>query len=131
MGNMISRLIDNLNRNKNVGMFSFLLQRITGVLLTVYLFMHIFVISSAKRAGPEGFDRTMGMVQTPFFHWMEVLLFLGIVIHAVNGIRIIIVDTGSEARRHKGWLYAMMALGVIIIIYGLYKFLPKLLGHAL
>lgn len=131
MANIITRLLDTMNRNKNVGMFSFLLQRITGVLLTLYLFMHILVISSAKLAGPEGFDAMMARVQTPFFHWMEVLLFIGIVIHAVNGIRIIIVDVGSEARRHKAWLYAMTIIGIIIIIFGIYKFLPKLFGHTM
>ena len=131
MANMITRLLDTMNRNKNVGMFSFLLQRITGMLLTLYLFMHIFVISSARLAGPEGFDKMMSRVQTPFFHWMEVLLFIGIVIHAVNGFRIIVVDIGSESRRHKTWLYAMTIIGIIIIIMGIYKFLPKLFGHAL
>lgn len=131
MANIVTRLLDTMNRNKNVGMFSFLLQRVTGVLLTLYLFMHILVISSAKLTGPGGFDRMMGRVQTPFFHWMEVLLFIGIVIHAVNGFRIIVVDIGSESRRHKAWLYAMTAVGIVVIIIGIYKFLPKLFGHTL
>ncbi|MEW5806213.1 MAG: succinate dehydrogenase, cytochrome b556 subunit [Acidobacteriota bacterium] len=129
MANLITRLLDTMNRNKNVGMFSFILQRITGVLLTLYLFIHIFVISSAKRAGAEGFNAMMGAVQTPFFHWMELLLFIGIVIHALNGFRIIIVDVGAEARRHKAWLYAMSVIAIIIIVMGIYRFLPKLFGH--
>ena len=51
---------------RSTGFISFVLRRLTGVALVVYLFLHMWVIGSAN-LGAEVFDARLNMVQTPFF----------------------------------------------------------------
>ena len=114
-------------RNKYIGMGSFLLQRITGIALVLYLIPHVFVISSFRMGGTAGFDRMAANVQwpehagmaanlimrvAPFF---DVLLLAAIVFHALNGVRIIVVDIGRGCRAEKAWFYAAMAAAAVIL----------------
>jgi succinate dehydrogenase/fumarate reductase cytochrome b subunit len=52
------------------GYISFLLRRVTGIALVLYLFVHMLVIGSALQ-GAQVFDTRLAAVQTPFFKIAE------------------------------------------------------------
>ncbi len=105
-----------VNLNRNIGNFSFWLHRITGIGLSIYLVMHIFVLSSAI-GGPESFDKRMGQVQNPFFAVLEVLLIAGVFLHMLNGLRITITDFFAWSRGHKTlfWIITVIFIAVMIL----------------
>lgn len=102
---------------RSTGFISFLFRRISGVALVIYLFLHMWVIGSVN-AGPEVFDQRLGLVQTPFFKFLEVLLLAAVVYHAFDGIRLLIVHYFAVTDYRKSLFYAMFALFVIITIAG-------------
>jgi succinate dehydrogenase / fumarate reductase cytochrome b subunit len=94
------------------GFAAWLLMRATGLALTLYLALHVWVLSRLAQ-GPAAFDRLMGTLQAPLFHALEVLLAAGIVFHAANGVRLILIDfgTGSNYQKPLLWLASAATAG--------------------
>jgi len=110
--------------NKNIGNFSYWLHRITGIGLSVYLIMHIYVLSSAI-SGPESFNSRMGSVQNPLFAVLEILLVAGIFLHMLNGLRITFSDFFSWSRSHKSIFWIIAILFVVLMVITLILQWPK------
>ena len=91
----------------------------TGLGLTLYLLMHIWVIHHISR-GRQSFDAVMGVVQSPLFHILEIALLGAVVFHGLNGIRIILIDYGTAADKgpHKTWVWATLAVSVVLTALG-------------
>lgn len=102
---------------RTTGFISFVLRRVTGVALVIYLFIHMWVIGSIIQ-GPEVFDARLNMVQTPFFKLMEIALLAAVVYHGLDGIRLLIVNWFKVTEYRKSLFYAVFALSVILVIAG-------------
>jgi succinate dehydrogenase / fumarate reductase cytochrome b subunit len=122
------KFVDEAKLNPNIGMFSYVLHRITGIGLAVYLIMHTWVLSSARHS-PEQFTGRLGSVQTPIFHFLEIFLVAAVFLHMFNGIRIIIADFFSMTRRHRTIQWIMVVLFIAVMIWGVVAVLPRLFGH--
>jgi succinate dehydrogenase / fumarate reductase cytochrome b subunit len=73
--------------------YLYTLHRVTGLGLLLYFLLHILVTSS--RAFGEGAWKTaMGAVHGPVFTVGEYLVFAAFAFHAVNGIRLVLVELG-------------------------------------
>ncbi|MGH9173036.1 MAG: succinate dehydrogenase, cytochrome b556 subunit [Vicinamibacterales bacterium] len=73
------------------GMISWALHRLTGLGVLLFLLIHIadiYVIGY----GPEEFDSLLFIYHNTFFRLMEVMLVGALYYHALNGIRIIMID---------------------------------------
>lgn len=101
-----------------VGTTAFYVQRITGVLLLGYLLIHVHTVHMIGD-GPAAFDRALAMFKNPLFRLLEIGLLGVVILHALNGIRIIVIDAGVATRRQKRlfWILAG-ALGTMIFIAG-------------
>jgi succinate dehydrogenase / fumarate reductase, cytochrome b subunit len=99
------------------GFWAFLLMRISGVALTVYLFLHINVLSNLL-AGPEKFNEIMKTVQSPLFKLFEVALLAAVLFHALNGVRVLWIDFGAAAFRQKAWFWAVFVLAAALVVAG-------------
>lgn len=77
----------------------FLLHRITGLGLFVYLIAHIWTISTAMLGGPQMFDRVMSMLATPSMRVFDALLIGSLIFHAVNGLRLMAHERGLWLER--------------------------------
>ena len=97
------------------GTLAHILHRITGLLIVVYLFLHIGVMSFAYLNG-DTFDNLMSTFKDPFFLVMDLVLFAGVMIHGLNGIRIMLFDLGYFTRRQKELFWAMMAVAALSIL---------------
>ena len=101
----------------STGFISFVLRRVSGVALALYLFLHMWVIGSVNR-GPEVFDARLATVQTPFFKLMEVLLLAAVVYHAFDGMRLLIIYYFNVTDQRKSLFYATFAMAGIVTIAG-------------
>lgn len=102
---------------KSTGFISFLLRRITGVALVLYLFTHMWVIGSAIN-GPEAFDARLNVVQSTVFKFLEIALLAAVVYHAFDGIRLILVHYMNVTEYRKSLFYAIFVISAILVIAG-------------
>jgi len=91
--------------------------RISGVALTLYLILHIYVLHHLLD-GPAAFDELMQTIQSPLFKVLEVALLGAVLYHALNGVRILWIDFGSGAKNHQPWFWATVSIGVVAFILG-------------
>jgi len=122
-------LKDEVVLNPHPGTWSWLLHRITGVALTLYLFMHFWVLSSATQ-GREAFDQRLAQVQMPLFKILEVLLIAIIAFHLWNGLRIILVDFALFTKAQRRLLWAALAAFVLTMAYTAYVFVVRIVAPA-
>ena len=99
------------------GFISFLLRRISGVALVIYLAMHMWVIGSANQ-GPEVFNARLNAVQTPIFKLFEIALLAAVVYHAFDGIRLLIVHYFDVTDKRNSLFYAAFVVAAILTIAG-------------
>ena len=71
---------------------AFVLHRVSGLGLIVYLFLHIQSISKAALADPTSYDLLMYRYQQADFKMGELALYAALLFHGINGIRILLVD---------------------------------------
>jgi len=77
-----------------VDRYVYALHRVTGLGMLFYFLMHIFVTGS-RLGGPEKWEAWMNFfARSPIFAIGEFFVFLAFMFHAVNGIRLILVELG-------------------------------------
>lgn len=106
----------------HLGYIAWLLNRITGVAITAYLVIHMWVIHHLTK-GPDEFNEVMHFVQQPLFKLAEIGLLGVILYHAVNGVRLLIVEWGGGARYQKKLFWWVMAVGIVLFAFGAYPIL--------
>ena len=74
-------------RHRKLGMWAYALNRITGIGLIVYLYLHLVVLSTLSR-GPGAWNAFDSLARQPYFLLLDVILLAGILIHGLNGLRI-------------------------------------------
>ena len=102
---------------KTTGFLSFVLRRFTGVVLVLYLLLHIWVIGSSL-SGPEVFDERLNFVQTDLFKLAEIALLAAVVYHAFDGIRLLLVNWFQVTDKRKNLFYSVLVVSALIVIAG-------------
>ena len=103
-------------RQRSLGTWAFILNRITGLGLTLYLFLHLIMLGQLAR-GPEAYDGFIAMVKNPIFLAGELLVVAAALIHGLNGIRIGITSFGIASGKQKQLFIGLMAVAMIAIVY--------------
>ena len=113
----------------SVGNISWLLHRVTGVSLAIYLFPHFISIHSSQ-LGQQMFDQEMNFYTSPFFKFAEFVLVLTVSFHMFNGLRIIAFDCFNLAG-HQKLLFGLALTGcTVILISASFLFVPQILVPA-
>ena len=102
------------------GMWSWALQRITGVAVFFFLLVHV-LDTALVRVSPEAFDLVIATYKTPIVNLLEVGLVGAVLYHALNGIRVVLVDFWSKGPRYqKQMLWGVVGVWVVLMIPGAY-----------
>jgi succinate dehydrogenase / fumarate reductase cytochrome b subunit len=105
------------------GWWAWLLQRVTGLALVGYLFLHIAVISTGQ-AGADAFDDVLKVLQTPVFVALDLLLLAAVLYHGLNGLRVVLLDLGIGIRRQAALFWTCLALTLVTTGAATYFSLP-------
>ncbi|MFT4147941.1 MAG: succinate dehydrogenase, cytochrome b556 subunit [Micrococcaceae bacterium] len=98
------------------GMWTWVLQRITGVAIFIFLLIHV-LDTSLVRVSPEAYNAVIGTYKNPIMGLGETGLVGAILFHAFNGIRIILVDFWSKGTKYQKQLfYGVVVLWVIFFV---------------
>ncbi|MEZ5117236.1 MAG: succinate dehydrogenase, cytochrome b556 subunit [Candidatus Nanopelagicales bacterium] len=102
------------------GMWSWVAHRITGVAVFFFLLVHV-LDTALVRVSPDAYDRVIATYKTPLVNLMEVGLVGAVLFHALNGLRVILVDFWSKGTRYqRQMLWAIVALWVVLMVPGTY-----------
>jgi succinate dehydrogenase / fumarate reductase cytochrome b subunit len=102
---------------KTTGFISFALRRFTGVALSLYLLLHIWVIGAATQ-GAAAFNQRMDTFSSPVTHVLEILLLAAVIYHGFDGIRLIVVNRFRITDKRKSMWVAAFAVSVVLTIVG-------------
>ena len=110
-----------------IGQWSWVLHRLTGVGVLLFLFIHI-LDTALIMLGPAWYNKIIQVYRMPLFGLMEIGLFAAVLYHSLNGVRIIVIDfwPGSTVY-YKQMFFLQMALFFLV-------FLPVgwiMLGHVI
>lgn len=111
--------------------YLYTLHRITGVGILLFFMIHIFE-SSTRLFGIEVWTPIMAAMHHPIFIIGEILVFTAFAFHAVNGIRLILIELGFMVGKPEQPVYpyqssldvqrslriAVMVIAGILIVMG-------------
>lgn len=101
-------------RNRKLGTWAFILNRVTALGLTLYLFMHLTVLGTLAK-GPEAYDGFIRLAKTPVILVGETLVIAAAIIHGLNGIRIALNSFGIGTRYQKEIFITLMVVSAVCI----------------
>jgi succinate dehydrogenase / fumarate reductase cytochrome b subunit len=126
------------NLKYNLERYLYLLHRITGVGLVLYLILHIFVTSS-RMYGEEAYLSAHELINNPIMDIGLFIVMAGILFHGVNGLRLILNEFGLLLGKPKRpeypyrkilktntprmLLITMIIIGIILLIIVGYELL--------
>ena len=92
------------------GMWSWVAHRVTGVLVFFFLFAHV-LDTALVRVSPNDYDTVVDTYKHPIVTLMEVGLVGAVLFHALNGIRVMLVDFWEKGvRLQRQMLYVELAI---------------------
>lgn len=98
------------------GMWSWVLHRVTGVAIYFFLLVHI-LDTALIRVSPEAYNAVMESYKNPIMGIGELALVGAVGFHALNGLRIILVDFwGIGTRHHKAMFYIVLGVWAVLMI---------------
>jgi succinate dehydrogenase / fumarate reductase cytochrome b subunit len=109
-------------------MLAWILHRITGVAVLLFLLMHI-IETSMLTLGADAYNRALSVYKQAWFKPLEFLLVAGVLYHAGNGLMVMILDffpTPSKTYRKMFWIGAGLFAAVLIPVA--YVMLGKAVG---
>jgi succinate dehydrogenase / fumarate reductase cytochrome b subunit len=107
------------------GMWSWVLHRITGATIFFFLFIHV-LDNALVRISPQAYDEVISTYKTPIVGLMEFGLVAAVLYHALNGIRVILIDFWAQGPRYQRlmlwvigvvWLVVIVPAGVVVAIH--------------
>jgi succinate dehydrogenase / fumarate reductase cytochrome b subunit len=107
------------------GMWSWVAHRVSGMLIFLFLIVHV-LDTALVRVSPEAYNEVIGHYKTVVFGLGEVGLVGAVIFHALNGLRIILVDFWSQGTQRQRALFWGVVVVWTILMAG---FLPRHLMH--
>lgn len=84
--------------------YLYILHRVTGLGILAFFLAHIFE-SSMRIFGPDRWEAAMAALKNPVFKFGEFLVFVAFAFHALNGIRLILIEWGFAVGKAEEPVY--------------------------
>jgi succinate dehydrogenase / fumarate reductase cytochrome b subunit len=116
----VSRWFD--PRSRQPGTVAFILNRITAIGLTIYLFLHLIVLYRLSQ-GPEAYDGFLELVHSPIYVFGELLVVAAVLIHGLNGLRVIVNSLGLAVPYQRQLFYIILVFAILAtLVFGIRMF---------
>lgn len=110
------------------GMWTWVLHRITGVMIFFFLFAHV-IDTSMVRVSPHAYNTAVATYKNPVVGLMEVGLVAAVLFHALNGIRVVLVDFWERGPRYQRQMsYGVVGLWVVLMVPFVIRHLSNVFG---
>jgi succinate dehydrogenase / fumarate reductase, cytochrome b subunit len=99
------------------GMWSWLLHRVTGLGILLFLFIHIVDVSLLG-FGPRVYDEGIALFDNVIVRFLSLAIVGAVLLHAFNGVRIMLIDFWNKGVRYQRSMFA------IVVIITILAFIP-------
>lgn len=103
-------------RGRTVAGRGFVLQRLTGLGLVAYMYVHLVVLSLLL-FGESSWSDFLSVVTAKSFLVFDVLLLGAVLFHALNGVRVALVGSGIAVRHERLLFRLVLAIGAAALGY--------------
>ncbi len=121
---MLTKPAGTLYRGK-VGMWSWVLHRITGLAIFFFLLVHV-LDTALVRVSPEAYNVVIATYKTPLIGLAELGLVAAILYHAFNGLRIILIDFWRKGVKYQNVMF-WVVVAISFVVFA--AFAPRHLMH--
>jgi len=108
-------------------MFAWMLHRLTGLALIGYLVLHIWGLKSITNR--EAYNALITSYHAPIFKVGEFLLLGAVIYHALNGLRIVLIDFVGWSPNQKRLFWTLGAVAAVLFAVGGYPSLAALFDY--
>lgn len=109
------------------GMFAWMAHRLSGIALVGYLVVHIWGLKALTDR--DAYNELIASYHAPIFKVGEFLLLAAVVYHALNGLRIVLIDYLGWSPNHKKLFWTLGAVAVVLIVVGGYPSIYALVAY--
>ncbi len=109
------------------GMFAWLAHRLSGVALVGYLVIHVWGLRSLSDR--DSFNELIAGYHAPIFKIGEFLLLAAVAYHAMNGLRIVLIDFLGWSPTHRKLFWTLSAVALAILLIGGYPSIYALVTY--
>jgi succinate dehydrogenase / fumarate reductase cytochrome b subunit len=109
------------------GMLAWMLHRLTGVALVGYLVIHVWGLKAMT--DPAAYNALITGYHAPIFKIGEFLLLGAVAWHALNGLRIVLIDFLGWSPNQKKLFWTLGAVAALLFIVGGYPSIAALVAY--
>src|SRR3954447_539555 len=118
-GGFVAKPAGSLYRGRE-GMWSWVAHRVTGVLVFFFLFAHV-LDTALVRVSPDSYDSVIDTYKSPLVNLMEVGLVGAVLYHALNGLRVMLIDFWEKGTRYQRQMtWAVLTVVAVVMVPGTY-----------
>ena len=103
------------------GMFAWILHRLTGL----YLILHVWGLKSMT--DPDAYNYLITKYHGPLFKLGEFFLLGAVIYHALNGLRIVLIDFVGWSPNQKKLFWTLGAVAAVLFVVGGYPSIAALI----
>ncbi|MFO7841113.1 MAG: succinate dehydrogenase, cytochrome b556 subunit [Fidelibacterota bacterium] len=113
-----TKIFSNYRMNFQLGMFSFIMHRITGMMLLFFTLV-LLVSMGIVLFGSLSFDKMLIIYQQPVPRFISSVFLMALIWHMLNGVRILIIDLFGAAYMQKllSVLVNVLFLALAVLYY--------------
>lgn len=102
-----------------VGYLARIINRLSGLLITIYMLVYIWEMGWIVRSGVTSFDSTMSAYHTSFWMLTHVLVVTLVVLHALGGLRVMLFESGVGMKVQKAlfWLSLVTSMALFVVLF--------------
>ena len=97
----------------NVGYWAFVVHRISGIALALFLPLHFWALSTILQ-GASALDGFLRWTDAPLFKFAEWGLVILLTAHMAGGMRLLVIEFGQWHGTRKLWIAAALAASVAV-----------------
>lgn len=98
-----------------VGQWAWMAHRFTGIGVLLFLLTHI-LDTALIMLGPGPYNKIIAIYQLPVFGVLEIGLFAAVLYHALNGVRVVLVDFWIASIQYHKQMFAIQ-MGIFAVIF--------------
>jgi succinate dehydrogenase / fumarate reductase cytochrome b subunit len=110
------------------GMWSWLLHRITGLGILLFLFIHIVDVSMIA-FGPDVYNKSVVLFDWWVVRLLSLALIGAVLYHSFNGIRIMAIDFWQKGSRYQRVMFGAVLVATVVVFIPIAFFIIAPIFH--